>query len=885
MADENFTIDTKFTVDHRDAIRDIEALDRQFDELRRQAIESGNGIRSALTNVIPSNLGGGAFAGFGNGVKALGSTVRAEAGSITSSLAATAPASGALTSLGAAAGPVGAAVAVAGAAMIGAAGAAGRYADEIDDTATALNVTTGFLQKHSAAVALAGGSGDAFEKGIGKMNIKIGEAATGNKAAIASFAALGVSVTDAEGKVKGNEQVYDEVREKLAGLESDTVRLAAANDIFGKGAKDMSGVLKMNQTDYEDLIAEVSKYGVANDAAIQAAGRLGDAYDLLGNATKAGVINAFAPLTSALGDIAISVLPAVGNGFKALGSVIDGAGLIWSILGDAVGAVWNLFKDGIGIVAKAVTSFGPFRAALNATGDAGDTLRDRYINVLQQIIRGSTTMAAAVAGRFTELAAQVRNIGASIANFAVDAGLAGIFGIKGKIEIVDPVAEGNRVRQAILSAGDAAVKYVESKRKQITPDREAESGGTTAGYTDAASDSKGKASKASKDAADAEKKYADEVKKLEAEIKNLTLTTEQKTLADRMEAAGLSRDINQIGEKADKIRELHKALQEGEEKKKVGEVIGELAVEAAKAGMSVEQLAKVEARRRAGLPLDLAINNELTKSLDDQAVATMRAANAKAEAEKVAAMKREIEDDQFGIQNRKDGKTNPIDAAMRAETRAIEQRLEARRKDIELMQVEQSVKDELIEQAERLAEAEKAEVAQDAAEQKADILSDRIIGIFTDAEQAKEQFFTSMIAYLVEAGLKALLLGENLAGATGGGGGIGGMIMNAIGAGFGLSFGGGRASGGSVRSDEFYLVGENGPEILAGASGTVIPNHKLGVGNTTMNSGGVVINPGQNTFIINGGNANAQELAGHMSREQERVYRRLIRDELGRKGR
>lgn len=507
MADELYTIDTKFTVDHSDAIRDVDALDRQFDELRKQAIETGNTIRTSLTNVIPANLGGGAFNAAKGGITAFGNTVRSEAASITSSLAATAPGSSALTSLGAAAGPVGAAVAVAGAAMIGAAAAAGRYADEIDDTATALNVTTGFLQKHSAAVALAGGSGDAFEKGIGKMNIKIGEAATGNKSAIASFAALGVSVTDAEGKVKGNEQVYDEVREKLAGLESDTVRLAAANDIFGKGAKDMSGVLKMNASDYESLIAEVSKYGVANDAAIQAAGRLGDAYDLLGNATKVGLINAFAPLTESLGNIAISVLPAVGNAFKGLGSIIDGAGFIWSVLGDAIGAVWNLFTDGIGIIAKAVSSFGPLRTALNATGDAGDTLRDRYINVTQQIIRGSTTMAAAVAGRFTELAAQVRNIGASIANFAVDAGLAGIFGIKGKIELVDPVAEGNRVRAAILSAGDAAVKYVESKRKQITPDREAESGGTTAGYTaDGGTAAKDKASAASKAAADAEKR-------------------------------------------------------------------------------------------------------------------------------------------------------------------------------------------------------------------------------------------------------------------------------------------------------------------------------------------------------------------------------------------
>lgn len=41
-------------------------------------------------------------------------------------------------------------------------------------------------------------------------------------------------------------------------------------------------------------------------------------------------------------------------------------------------------------------------------------------------------------------------------------------------------------------------------------------------------------------------------------------------------------------------------------------------------------------------------------------------------------------------------------------------------------------------------------------------------------------------------------------------------------------FGGGRAAGGGVRDDEWYLVGEKGPELFApGVSGTVIPNHAL----------------------------------------------------------
>lgn len=64
---------------------------------------------------------------------------------------------------------------------------------------------------------------------------------------------------------------------------------------------------------------------------------------------------------------------------------------------------------------------------------------------------------------------------------------------------------------------------------------------------------------------------------------------------------------------------------------------------------------------------------------------------------------------------------------------------------------------------------------------------------------------------------------------TGKGGG--GGIFSAI---AGL-FGGGRAVGGGVSSSQFYLVGENGPELFApGKAGTIVPNHVLAAGVPSM---------------------------------------------------
>lgn len=66
--------------------------------------------------------------------------------------------------------------------------------------------------------------------------------------------------------------------------------------------------------------------------------------------------------------------------------------------------------------------------------------------------------------------------------------------------------------------------------------------------------------------------------------------------------------------------------------------------------------------------------------------------------------------------------------------------------------------------------------------------------------------------------------------------GVGGLISSA--------FGGGRASGGFVRSNTSYLVGENGPEIFSPSqNGNIIPNHKLA------GSGGITINISGNTLL------------------------------------
>lgn len=87
-----------------------------------------------------------------------------------------------------------------------------------------------------------------------------------------------------------------------------------------------------------------------------------------------------------------------------------------------------------------------------------------------------------------------------------------------------------------------------------------------------------------------------------------------------------------------------------------------------------------------------------------------------------------------------------------------------------------------------------------------------------------------MIAELARVALKktfSSIMGS-LGGTSGDGGGSSGSGFASILSGVAGLFGGARAEGGPIRKDQFYLVGEKGPELIApGIDGTVIPNSQM----------------------------------------------------------
>lgn len=860
MTTETFNFSLLFDAATERAQANINALNGRLDQLGNNAVQEAAKVRSSFAAMGKNAFSGmqGGLTNLGNGFKGLTSNAAQLAGGLS-------PVGGQLVALGGAAGTAALGVAAVGAAMVAGAMAAGRWADAIDDTANSLNVSNGFLQVTQAAITRAGGDADAFGKNLGKMNLKLGEAATGNASARAAFAALGVSITDASGKVKDNEVVFGEVRNAIGAVSDESQRAALANDIFGKGAKDMNGILRMSASEYAALTGEVAAYGVASDENIALAGKLGDGMDALGQSIKAGVINAFAPMAAAMGDFAISVAPMVGKAFAVIGEIMDVVGGVCSMLWDGLKALWNIFGDGIAMLARMASPFGALMGNMKATGGASRTLRDQFIDGLQSMLRGAGSITGSIAAFFARMSARIQNSVADIKNGIVRTGLGGLFGLSGQAMKVDVNAAGEAARGGAGGGFNAAANFVDRYRNRggsaETDDRSGGNGGVTGGAG-------GGGSSASNAAADAAKKYEEQLAKLQQAQREVAYSEEQKAISDALTAAGLPPLIDATDAHSTAIRNEVLALRELEAEQRANKGAETLVQRTRDAALSQEDLAKVEARRAAGLSDNLAVTNQYIARLDAQAVATFNAAQATIRAnanEKVvtdlAKAAREA-DWQIREQN-----GEAIQVAYESEIASIIESTEAMRKRIAESTTEGALREQQLAQLARISEAEKkaaddrkAAAQTQQTQDAVDNIADKLVSIWEGGKQAFRSFLKEVLLGFAKMAAANFLNGKGMTG----GQGIGGMFKSVLGNVFGVSsgFGGFKASGGPVNGGQGHIVGENGREYFRPhTDGDIIPASALG-GNTST----VTISMPLEYHAAPGGNGNDLHEAARVQR-------------------
>lgn len=133
--------------------------------------------------------------------------------------------------------------------------------DAISKSAQQVGLTTEEFTALTYAAGMAGVEVDEMTTGLGKLSVKMQEAASGSKEAVDLFKDMGINVKDASGNLKGSDVVLAEVAEKFSQFRDGAAKTALAIDLFGKSGAKMIPLLNGGASGLKSMADEAGMLG------------------------------------------------------------------------------------------------------------------------------------------------------------------------------------------------------------------------------------------------------------------------------------------------------------------------------------------------------------------------------------------------------------------------------------------------------------------------------------------------------------------------------------------------------------------------------------------------------------------------------------------------
>lgn len=220
---------------------------------------------------------------------------------------------------------------------------AGATADDLNTLSKITGIGTGELQKYAYASNLVDVSVEAIAKSNKRLVRSAYQAAQGSKTQAEAFAAIGVSVTDSNGKLRNSEAIFQDVIAALGQMTNETERDALAQTLMGKSAAELNPLIEDGGETYKRVAETLKKYDLEyiDQETLDRANEFNDQIDTM---KLLGAV-AFAEVGSAL---AAYLVP-------ALSKAVDWAGKFANWLADLDPAVLTV----VGVIAALVAALAP----------------------------------------------------------------------------------------------------------------------------------------------------------------------------------------------------------------------------------------------------------------------------------------------------------------------------------------------------------------------------------------------------------------------------------------------------------------------------------------------------------------------------------------------
>jgi hypothetical protein len=134
-------------------------------------------------------------------------------------------------------------------------------ADELAKLSAKTGIAVEELSRLQYAADLSGVSNDQLSGAITRLSKNMADAANGSGDASAAFEAMGVSVKNADGSLKSQRDVLEEVADRFSGYADGAEKSALAQRIFGRAGADLIPLLNSGAKGLKDMADESDRLG------------------------------------------------------------------------------------------------------------------------------------------------------------------------------------------------------------------------------------------------------------------------------------------------------------------------------------------------------------------------------------------------------------------------------------------------------------------------------------------------------------------------------------------------------------------------------------------------------------------------------------------------
>lgn len=228
-------------------------------------------------------------------------------------------------------------VAAAGAgavALFGVATKAAESTDRIDKLSQKIGLSKKGFQEWDFIMSQSGASVEDLQSGFKTFTKQIDEASKGTKLSAGYFKDLGVSINDNNGKMKSQEQLFNETVIALQKMEEGPKKAALANNLLGKSASELAPLINGAVGSVEEMRKKANELGlVLSDDAIAAGVKFTDSVDQMKRSMGALVTNVgtdVMPIMQGMLEWFTAHMPQIKNvskiAFDVIGSIVKTAG-------------------------------------------------------------------------------------------------------------------------------------------------------------------------------------------------------------------------------------------------------------------------------------------------------------------------------------------------------------------------------------------------------------------------------------------------------------------------------------------------------------------------------------------------------------------------------